>query len=278
MSNKKDAEILNDLADWFESVPKHENGYAKEVEHLRRIAANLTPASVEQPKQDGKKLVGDIIASIEQFGDIPDKLMDKAKIFLKEPEQPSEGQDAKLETAKRLIDELYETEDGGVGGYGHIVFDDNNIEDPNIDFCLEEAKRGAYQLSDECRQASIKALEFFKTLTEEDREKVLGIEDEPEKKHFKKVESIKIPQLDAILQEKLLKELFDCFLDFTAAKDDWKDKFVIHRKGSGPSVDGELLEALKKLIQDRYVGNTPFPMVPQSEIEELIARHESNEK
>ena len=76
--------------------------------------------------------------------------------------------------ALRLIKELYNTNDGGVGGYGHIVFDDGNIENGYIEWCIKEAKENKYKkdLSEETRVASIKALEYFLQLTENEREEV----------------------------------------------------------------------------------------------------------
>lgn len=86
-------------------------------------------------------------------------------------------EDKYIEEGQRLIKELYETPDGGVGGYGHIVFDDDNIDDGFIDGCIEDAILGtnAEWLDEETRIASLNALTFFRILTEEQREKVLGI-------------------------------------------------------------------------------------------------------
>ena len=76
--------------------------------------------------------------------------------------------------ALQLIKELYNTIDGGVGGYGHIVLDDGNIENGHIEWCIKEAKENKYKndLSEETRLASIKALECFLKLTENEREEV----------------------------------------------------------------------------------------------------------
>jgi hypothetical protein len=76
--------------------------------------------------------------------------------------------------ALKLIKELYNTDDGGVGGYGHIVFDDGNIEKVNIEWCIKEAKENKYKnnLSEETRLASIRALEFFLKLKDDEREEV----------------------------------------------------------------------------------------------------------
>ncbi len=76
--------------------------------------------------------------------------------------------------ALKLIKELYSTNDGSVGGYGHVVFDDGNIENRHIECCIKEAKENKYKddLSQETRLASIKALEYFLKLTENEREEV----------------------------------------------------------------------------------------------------------
>lgn len=84
----------------------------------------------------------------------------------------------KTKRAAELIIELYHTEDCGVGGYGHIVFDDLNIEDGNVDWCIEEANKGQYDfIGEEGRQASLKALKYFKNLTEDERMSAIGIAD-----------------------------------------------------------------------------------------------------
>jgi hypothetical protein len=75
-----------------------------------------------------------------------------------------------IKTAE-LIKELYNSNDGGVGGYGHIVFDDDNLETHYVEWCIEEAKKGEYNYSEETRLASLKALEGMLLLTEKEREK-----------------------------------------------------------------------------------------------------------
>lgn len=80
--------------------------------------------------------------------------------------------------AASLISAVYDCEYGGVGGYGHIVFDDWNIGDSNIDSCIEEASEGKYfDGEEEIKVASLEALVFFKTLTEEERYSALAIQD-----------------------------------------------------------------------------------------------------
>jgi hypothetical protein len=45
----------------------------------------------------------------------------------------------KTEHAARLIESIYDSPEGGVGGYAHIIVDDWNLDDDSIDFCLNEA-------------------------------------------------------------------------------------------------------------------------------------------
>lgn len=81
-----------------------------------------------------------------------------------------------IEKAIELINTVYETDGGDVGGYGHIVFDDLNIENANILYCLKSAYYSEFSdtISEECRLASIEALEFFLNLTEMEREVILA--------------------------------------------------------------------------------------------------------
>ena len=72
------------------------------------------------------------------------------------------------------IIELYNSPDGGVGGYGHIVFDDDNIETEHVEWCIEEAEKGEYEfIGEETRQQSIVALKAILPLSEDDRQKVI---------------------------------------------------------------------------------------------------------
>jgi len=76
----------------------------------------------------------------------------------------------KIKEVGILIKELYNSPDGSVGGYGHIVFDDGNIEDETIQWCIEEAKKGQYPYLEDTRIASLNALNAMLLLTEEERE------------------------------------------------------------------------------------------------------------
>lgn len=79
----------------------------------------------------------------------------------------------KIIKTAQVIADLYNTDDGGVGGYGHIVFDDDNIEKENILWCIEEAKKGEYGYSEETRLASLKALYACLELTEDEVESAI---------------------------------------------------------------------------------------------------------
>lgn len=81
-----------------------------------------------------------------------------------------------IERAKKLITLLYETPDGTVGGYGHVVFDDHNIEDGYINGCIDDAILNRYpdNICSETRFASLAALYCFLGLTLTSREIVLS--------------------------------------------------------------------------------------------------------
>ncbi len=72
---------------------------------------------------------------------------------------------------------LYNTKGGELGGYGHIVFDDGNIEDEFIIFCLEEAKQNKHKdyIPEKIRLLSINLLELFLKLSYKERKKVYDI-------------------------------------------------------------------------------------------------------
>lgn len=78
--------------------------------------------------------------------------------------------------AAELVTAIYQQEGCEVGGYAHIVVDDWNTELHCIEFCIEEAKKGAYDfISKEGQSACIKCMEFFKQLTEHEIESALAI-------------------------------------------------------------------------------------------------------
>jgi hypothetical protein len=56
--------------------------------------------------------------------------------------------DDKILDCCKSICELYEMEGGGCGGLGHIVFDDGNLEDNNIIWCLKQCENLTENLKD----------------------------------------------------------------------------------------------------------------------------------
>lgn len=81
----------------------------------------------------------------------------------------------RVKSAAAAITKLYEHPDCGVGGYAHIVVDDWNTEDGNIDYCLMEALGGKYDIDEEGRQLCIEVLNKLKPLTEDERITALAI-------------------------------------------------------------------------------------------------------
>ena len=84
----------------------------------------------------------------------------------------------KTKKAAELIKDLYEQDGCEVGGYAHIVTDDWNLEDGNIDWCITKAEKGEYEdISEEGRQACINTLKCLKELTEDERYSALALVD-----------------------------------------------------------------------------------------------------
>lgn len=82
----------------------------------------------------------------------------------------------KTNKAAELIDAIYDQEDCGAGGYAHIVVDDWNLSDSDIDFCLDEAtKKENKDISDESCEVIIIALKYLKTLSEKERYSAMAI-------------------------------------------------------------------------------------------------------
>lgn len=72
-----------------------------------------------------------------------------------------------------LITDLYNTPEGGCGGGGHIVFDDFNIEDRNIEWCIRYSESA--NIDSATKTASLNALKAFLELTEDERYSALAI-------------------------------------------------------------------------------------------------------
>lgn len=82
----------------------------------------------------------------------------------------------RIEKAKRLIKDVYSIHDCITGGYAHIVLDDGNLSDSNINFCIQLAENKEYggHISEEGRLACLECLKFLLTLSVEDRETATG--------------------------------------------------------------------------------------------------------
>lgn len=85
--------------------------------------------------------------------------------------QPSPPEKPKTHAIK-AIQNLYSSKNGSTGGYGHIVFDDLNIEEYWIESCLKRATEDV-DLEDgfceETRITSITALKEIMLINEEER-------------------------------------------------------------------------------------------------------------
>ncbi len=86
--------------------------------------------------------------------------------------------------ANKILD-LYMSKDGGGGGYGHIIFDDGNVENNHIEWCLDQAKRATHKfLCEDTRKKSIIAIKAMMPLTEKERLEAIDLFDEL---HYEKV-------------------------------------------------------------------------------------------
>lgn len=88
--------------------------------------------------------------------------------------------------AAALVKKLYEFPEGGVGGHCHIVTDDYNLEDENIDFCLGELhpdRQRDYDFLDPMNNPGMIEIErelltLMRAMNMEERKSVLAIRDE----------------------------------------------------------------------------------------------------
>ena len=78
----------------------------------------------------------------------------------------------------KLIDDVYSHEENSCGGYGHIVFDDWNLNDSDIEYCLKDAEENKYaeQYPEPARQSVIAALKYMATLSIAERYSAMGIQ------------------------------------------------------------------------------------------------------
>lgn len=83
----------------------------------------------------------------------------------------------KTKRAAELINKIYATLDCGAGGYAHIVTDDWNLEDDNIDHCILSSKNGESDdyICEESRLICLECMEYMRTLTELERYSAMAI-------------------------------------------------------------------------------------------------------
>jgi len=99
--------------------------------------------------------------------------------------------------AAKLVSKIYEKD--GTGGKGHIVFDDWNLEDDNVLWCLKNCKKhgGKFGLGKVQLELERKTLETFLELTISERASALAITEG----------IIEVPKWQKILVEGLKKEI-----------------------------------------------------------------------
>ena len=83
--------------------------------------------------------------------------------------------DDRIARAAALAAEVYEH--NAVGGNLHIVLDDWNLEDHNIDYCLEQIGRGGWEGRDDPAQLAVEREcgELLRALTEDERASALAL-------------------------------------------------------------------------------------------------------
>lgn len=77
--------------------------------------------------------------------------------------------------ASTLIELIYQTNDGGAGGYAHVVVDDFNLSDNHIDSCLEDIHRDEDTVNNDSIQPCKAALMYLRTLTYKERVSAMAI-------------------------------------------------------------------------------------------------------
>ena len=86
----------------------------------------------------------------------------------------------------KIINDLYSMSGGAAGGLAHITLDDNNIEDDDLEFCIDKCIEACEENDgmpeDLCDKSpglvnnSLIAVLILRCLTMTDREKTLGID------------------------------------------------------------------------------------------------------
>lgn len=79
--------------------------------------------------------------------------------------------------AVKKVKVLYATHGGELGGYGHIVFDDWNLEDHDIRGCIDNAFNGEYENWEASKWEAVNALVAIFRLSEQERYSAMAIVD-----------------------------------------------------------------------------------------------------
>lgn len=78
--------------------------------------------------------------------------------------------------ATDLVARVYDGANGGVGGYGHIVLDDWNLDDGSVKFCLLECDNNEAQFPPDEVAVQRECLQAMLALTEAERASVLALD------------------------------------------------------------------------------------------------------
>ncbi len=83
----------------------------------------------------------------------------------------------KTKKAAELITNIYNQKDGAAGGYAHIVTDDWNLTDDDIEYCINSANEKSSEdyISEQCRLVCIECLNYIKELTLEERYSAMAL-------------------------------------------------------------------------------------------------------
>lgn len=82
----------------------------------------------------------------------------------------------KTKKAAKLADAIHSSPDGAVGSYAHIVTDDWNLEDSDIEFCIEYAHKNERENTcDEIRQVCLEFLNIMLTMSKDERYSAMAL-------------------------------------------------------------------------------------------------------
>ena len=118
----------------------------------------------------------------DQLNSISDSCIARICVLIEDGGEPRKvlpliTQEASMDKIEKMVEAIrgmYKMEGNAAGGYGHIVFDDGNIEDNNIEFCLDECEKGEDDyIPESSRLKCIEVLKMFKELSIDERIEVI---------------------------------------------------------------------------------------------------------